>query len=120
MTIDLTNGEFRSLLDLVYIGNWILNSTRGNDRIEEYDRVECKIFGMCSGTPLSGLVEHRLGVAGAAIATTLGRFVELAICMIWTHKNKEINPFAVGLYRPIRIPAELTAKLAEITEALNK
>ena len=32
MTIDLTNGEFRSLLDLVYIGNWILNSTRGNDR----------------------------------------------------------------------------------------
>ena len=63
MTIDLTNGEFRSLLDLVYIGNWILNATRGNDRIEEYDRVESKIFGLCSGTPLSALVEHRLGVA---------------------------------------------------------
>ena len=63
MTIDLTNGEFRSLLDLVYIGNWILNSTRGNDRIEEYDRIESKIFDLCSGTPLSALVEHRLGVA---------------------------------------------------------
>ena len=63
MTIDLTNGEFRSRLDLVYIGNWILNATRGNDRIEEYDRVESKIFGLCSGTPLSALVEHRLGVA---------------------------------------------------------
>lgn len=63
MTIDLTNGEFRSLLDLVYIGNWILNATRGNDRIEEYDRVESKIFGLCSGTPLSALVEHRLGVS---------------------------------------------------------
>ena len=63
MTIDLTNGEFRSLLDLVYIGNWILNATRGNDRIEEYDRIESKIFDLCSGTPLSALVEHRLGVA---------------------------------------------------------
>ena len=63
MTIDLTNGDFRSLLDLVYIGNWILNSTRGNDRIEEYDRIESKIFDLCSGTPLSALVEHRLGVA---------------------------------------------------------
>lgn len=63
MTIDLTNGEFRSLLDLVYIGNWILNSTRGNDRIEEYDRIESKIFDLCSVTPLSALVEHRLGVA---------------------------------------------------------
>ena len=63
MTIDLTNGEFRSLLDLVYIGTWILNSTRGNDRIEEYDRIESKIFDLCSGTPLSALVEHRLGVA---------------------------------------------------------
>ena len=27
MNIELTNKEFRRLLDLVYIGNWILNST---------------------------------------------------------------------------------------------
>lgn len=53
MTIDLTSGEFRQLLDMVYIGNWILNSTRGDDRIVEYDRIESKIFGLCSGTPLS-------------------------------------------------------------------
>ena len=33
MQIDLTKKEFRRLLDLVYIGNWILNSTRGNDRL---------------------------------------------------------------------------------------
>lgn len=53
----------------------------------------------------------QLGVAGAAIATTLSRFVELAICAIWTHKNMEINPFAVGLYRHIRIPAALTRRV---------
>ena len=44
MRIDLTNREFRLLLDLVYIGNWVLNSTRGNDRFADYDNLESKIF----------------------------------------------------------------------------
>ena len=63
MTFELSNGEFRSLLDLVYIGNWVLNATRGDDRIEEYDRLESKLFGLCRGTPLSALVETRLGIS---------------------------------------------------------
>lgn len=63
MMIDLSAGEFRQLLDMVYIGNWILNSTRGNDRIEEYDRIESKIFGLCKNTPLAALVESRLGIS---------------------------------------------------------
>ena len=37
MQIDLSKKEFRRLLDMVYIGNWILNSTRGDDRIADYD-----------------------------------------------------------------------------------
>ena len=44
---DLTNKEFRRLLDLVYIGNWVLNSARGDDRIDDYDRVESLIFAQC-------------------------------------------------------------------------
>ena len=32
MQIEFTKKEFRRLLDMVYIGNWILNSTRGDDR----------------------------------------------------------------------------------------
>ena len=44
MTVDLTSAEFRQLLDMVYIGNWVLNSARGDDRITEYDRIESKIF----------------------------------------------------------------------------
>ena len=44
MQIELTNKEFRRLLDLVYIGNWVLNSTRGNDRFSDYDNLESKIF----------------------------------------------------------------------------
>ncbi len=47
MQIDLTNKEFRRLLDLVYIGNWVLNSTRGADRFADYDDLESKIFALC-------------------------------------------------------------------------
>ena len=46
MQIDLTNKEFRRLLDLVYIGNWVLNSTRGTDRFADYDNLESKIFAL--------------------------------------------------------------------------
>ena len=46
MQIDLTPREFRRLLDLVYIGNWVLNSTRGNDRFADYDNLESKLFAL--------------------------------------------------------------------------
>ena len=46
MQIDLTPKEFRRLLDLVYIGNWVLNSTRGNDRFADYDDLESKLFAL--------------------------------------------------------------------------
>ena len=72
MTIELSKQEFRSLLDLVYIGNWVLNSTRSNDRIEEYDQVESKLFGLCQGTNLQALVEQHLGVNFPSRAFTQG------------------------------------------------
>ena len=43
MTIELSAKEFRRLLDMVFIGNWVLNSTRGDDRFEDYDNVESKL-----------------------------------------------------------------------------
>ena len=46
MDIRLTNKEFRLLLDLVYIGNWVLNSTRGEDRFAPYDNLESKLFAL--------------------------------------------------------------------------
>ena len=56
MNIELSDKDFRFLLDLVYIGNWILNSTRDNDRIEEYEALEEKIFAYCAGTELQPLI----------------------------------------------------------------
>jgi len=57
MEIKLTQKEFRRLLDLVYIGNWVLNSTRGNDRIRDYDRVESLIFSHCPEQGMTSLTE---------------------------------------------------------------
>lgn len=44
MDIQITMKEFRHLLDLIYIGNWILNSTRANDRFEDYDLLQEKFL----------------------------------------------------------------------------
>ncbi|MBQ7800798.1 MAG: hypothetical protein IJ375_00575 [Oscillospiraceae bacterium] len=57
MRLDLTNREFRLLLDMVYIGNWVLNSTRGDDRFREYDDIESKLFGLCRENGMKVLVE---------------------------------------------------------------
>lgn len=58
MNIELTTKEFRRLLDLVYIGNWILNSTRGDDRFADYDHVESKLFSLCRENGMNALVER--------------------------------------------------------------
>ena len=48
MNIELSAKEFRRLLDMVYIGNWVHNSTRGEDRFSDYDDVQEKLFSYCA------------------------------------------------------------------------
>ena len=48
-----------------------------------------------------------LGVQGAAIATVISRYVELAFLVIWTHRNHAKHPFIVGAYRSMHIPGKL-------------
>ena len=62
MQIELTNKEFRHLLDMVYIGNWILNSTRGNNRFEVYDDLESKLFRLCRAHKMDILTEDWNGI----------------------------------------------------------
>ena len=57
MQIDLTTKEFRHLLDMVYIGNWILNSLRGDDRFAPYDDLESKLFSLCRQHKMDVLTE---------------------------------------------------------------
>ncbi len=63
MNLELSRKEFRRLLDLVYIGNWILNSTRGDDRIPDYDAVESKLFDLAHREQMQILTEYRQQIA---------------------------------------------------------
>lgn len=53
----------------------------------------------------------QMGVQGAAIATSMARFVEAAIVIIWAHRNTKQFPFVKGLYKTLYIPWHLTAKI---------
>lgn len=61
MNIDLSEKEFRHLLDMVYIGNWILNSARGDDRFEDYDLLQEKLFALCPSHGMRALVQSWQG-----------------------------------------------------------
>lgn len=49
----------------------------------------------------------KLGVVGAAVATVISRYVELAVVAGWTHWNGKRNPYIVGAYRSFAIPVQL-------------
>ncbi len=52
-----------------------------------------------------------LGVVGAGIATVISRFVQTGIVMVWTHLNAEKLGFVTGLYRTLKVPAELAKRI---------
>ena len=61
MELELTRKQLRRLLDMVYIGNWILNSTRGEDRFKDYDEVESLLFAKAAEEGMSTLSETYQG-----------------------------------------------------------
>ena len=62
MNIELTELEYRRLLDLVYVGNWVLNSCRGNDRFADYDYMQAKLFAHAPAHGMKSLVDLRYGI----------------------------------------------------------
>ncbi len=63
------------------LGNWIL------------------IFGNL-GAP-------EMGIAGAAIATVISRYVEFAVLAVWSHTQTRQAPYMKGLYRGVYIPGRI-------------
>lgn len=57
MELKLTTKQYRRLLDLVYIGNWVLNSTRGEDRFRDFDVVESLLFSKAHEEGMASLAE---------------------------------------------------------------
>ena len=48
-----------------------------------------------------------MGIEGAALATVISRYVELAIVVFWTHAHTNDHPFIRDAYRSIYIPGKL-------------
>ena len=61
MNLELTPKQYRRLLDMVYIGNWVLNSTRGDDRFADYDEVESLLFARAAELGMGVLAEEYEG-----------------------------------------------------------
>ena len=52
-----------------------------------------------------------MGASGAAVATVISRYLELAIVAWWAHRHTEKFPFIRGLYRSLRIPGQLMKQM---------
>ena len=61
MKLELTTKQFRRLLDMAYIGNWVMNSTRGDDRFKDYDDVESLLFAKAREEGMGVLAEDWQG-----------------------------------------------------------
>ena len=72
MKLELTTKQFRRLLDMAYIGNWILNSTRGDDRFRDYDEVESLLFAKARAEGMPTLAEDWQGEVVPSRAFTEG------------------------------------------------
>lgn len=48
-----------------------------------------------------------MGVSGAALATVISRFAELAVVALWTHRHASEHPFITGAYQSLKIPVSL-------------
>lgn len=49
----------------------------------------------------------RMGVQGAALATTISRFTELGLILIYTKVRRELFPYFTGIYRSLHVPGHL-------------
>ena len=118
MQIELTNKEFRMLLDMVYIGNWVLNSTRGNDRFQDYDNIESKLFALCHNTGLRALAQVQDGTTVPSQAYTQGGIHE-AIAFYEDNIFYEILAEELSR-RDMNYPEVTPENYGEIVERMNR
>lgn len=85
----------------------------GETKVPMYASLAAVLINLCLNYVL--IFGHfgapKLGVVGAAVATVISRYVEMAIIIIWTHSHKERAPFAKGLFKGFYIPGELARKI---------
>ncbi len=57
MEITLSEDQFEKLVHLVYLGNWLVNSYRGDQRLEEYDKLAETVLSLAPTAGVKDLVE---------------------------------------------------------------
>ena len=60
----------------------------------------------------------KLGVEGAAIATVISRYAELAIVAVYTHRHSEKYVFIAGAYKSLYVPGKLVARISRTAAPL--
>ena len=53
----------------------------------------------------------KLGASGAAIATVISRFAELAVVVLWTHLHKDKNKFIISAFKSLTVPKKLCGQI---------
>ena len=53
----------------------------------------------------------KLGIRGAAIATVIARYLEMAVLLTWTYARRQDHPFINDLWRTLRIPREICRQM---------
>lgn len=121
MTIELTDLEYRRLLDLVYVGNWVLNSARGADRFADYDYMESKLFSYAPKCGMRSLVQLNHGFVRPSKAYQEGGIHE-AICdyedaVFFEILAEELARRDLGIYG---IPDDISPLTGRIEEYLQE
>ena len=121
MTIELTDLEYRRLLDLVYVGNWVLNSARGADRFADYDYMESKLFSYAPKCGMRSLVQLNHGFVRPSKAYQEGGIHE-AICdyedaVFFEILAEELAQRDLGIYG---IPDDISPLTGRIEEYLQE
>lgn len=80
MNIELTQKQYRRMLDMIYIGNWVLNSARGEDRFKDYDEVESLLFSKAEEEGMTSLAETWAGEVVPSHAFVTGGIHEAIAC----------------------------------------
>lgn len=52
-----------------------------------------------------------MGVIGAAVATNISRFLQVAIVVIYVHAKSKSHGYIIGMYRSFKVPFELIKKM---------
>lgn len=58
MEIKFTKEQYENLLKLAYLGNWMINAIRTDDKIEKYDDIAHYIYSFAKDVGLEKYIEH--------------------------------------------------------------